>query len=68
VLALLALLIAAIPFVFLGLTGIVAHPLRVISLLVILTLLFIVYGLRTAHLGAPFLLVRRSGPGEHHAF
>jgi hypothetical protein len=67
VLILSALLVAAVRFVFLGLDRIVAHPLRVISLLLImLTLLFVGYGLRTAHLGAPFLLIGRGSEAKHH--
>jgi len=51
VLILLALLVAAVPFVLLRLNRIVAHPLRVIPLLLImLTLLFVGHGLCAAHL------------------
>jgi len=67
VLILLALLVAAVPFVSLGLDRNVAHPLRVMSLLLImLTLLFVGYGLRTAHLGAPFLVIGRDSEAKHH--
>jgi hypothetical protein len=51
VLILLALLVAAVPFVLLRLNRIVAHSLRVIPLLLImLTLLFVGHGLCAAHL------------------
>jgi hypothetical protein len=44
-------LVPIIPLIFLGLNRIVAHPLRVISLLlIILTLLLVGHGLCTAHL------------------
>jgi hypothetical protein len=59
VLVLLGLLVAIVPFVFLGFTRIIAHPLWVIRLLIALTLLFVVDGLRTAHLRSSFPLIRR---------
>jgi hypothetical protein len=65
VLILLVLLVAAVPFVLLGLNGIVAHSLRVIPLLLImLTLLLVGHGLRIAHLGAPFPLGKTVPEGK----
>ena len=52
------LIVLGASFVLLWFNRIVAHPLWVIGLLLImLTLLFIGYGLCAAHLGAPFTLV-----------
>ena len=60
-------LVPIVPLIFLGLNRIVAHPLRVISLLLtMLTLLLVGNGLRTAHLEAPFTLNRRSPTAKHH--
>jgi hypothetical protein len=52
-------LVSIAPLIFLGLNRIVAHPFRVIPLLLImLTLLLVGHGLRTAHLEA-FTLIGR---------
>jgi hypothetical protein len=53
-------LVSIVPLIFLGLNRIVAHPFRVIPLLsIMLTLLLVGHGLRTAHLEAPFTLIGR---------
>jgi hypothetical protein len=60
-------LVPIVPLIFLGLNRIVAHPLGVIRLLLImLTLLLVGHGLRTAHLGAPFTLIRLGAAAKHH--
>jgi hypothetical protein len=68
VLILLVLLVVlGIPVVPLGLAWIVAHPLRVMGLLLImLTLLLVGYGLCTTHVVSSFPFVRRLASGNHH--
>jgi hypothetical protein len=51
------LIILSIPVIFLGLDWIVAHPLRVIHLLIMLPLLFVGYGLCATHLVISFHLL-----------
>jgi hypothetical protein len=58
-------LVPIVPLIFLGLN--LAHPFRVIPLLLImLTLLLVSHGLRTAHHGAPFTFVGRGAAAKHH--
>jgi len=60
-------LVPIVPLIFPGLNRIVAHPFRVIPLLLImLTLLLVGHGLRTAHLGAPFTLIGGGAVAKHH--